>query len=50
MVLDLGVLFARRIDEVMTFEKFKADVKARTKDWPSLTEIFGGSARGRARR
>ena len=30
-----------RIENVMTFEKFKADVKARTKDWPSLSDVLG---------
>jgi ubiquinone biosynthesis protein COQ9 len=38
---------AKRIDDVMRFEKFKADVKKRAKDWPSFTEILGGSARAR---
>jgi ubiquinone biosynthesis protein COQ9 len=41
---------ARRIDDVMRFEKFKADVKERAKSWPTLTDIIGGSARGGLRR
>ncbi|HEY8696094.1 MAG TPA: COQ9 family protein [Rhizomicrobium sp.] len=35
-----------RIENVMQFEKFKADWRERTKDWPSLSEIlsrFGSS-------
>ena len=38
---------ARRIDDVMRFEKFKADVKARAKDWPTLADILNGSTRAR---
>ena len=38
---------AKRIDDVMRFEKFKADVKKRTKGWPSFADILGGSARAR---
>jgi ubiquinone biosynthesis protein COQ9 len=34
---------AKRIEDVMRFEKFKADVKKRTKDWP----FFGGSTAAR---
>jgi ubiquinone biosynthesis protein COQ9 len=30
-----------RIENVMQFEKFKAQVKARTKDWPSLSDMLG---------
>jgi ubiquinone biosynthesis protein COQ9 len=30
-----------RIENVMSFEKFKADVKERTKDWPSLSDLLG---------
>lgn len=38
---------ARRIDDVMRFEKLKADVKERAKDWPTLGDLLGGSARAR---
>jgi len=31
-----------RIENVMQFEKFKAQVKERAKDWPNLATIFGG--------
>lgn len=41
---------AKRIDNVMRFEKFKADVKTRAKDWPSLSEILGASRSGGFRR
>ena len=30
-----------RIENVMQFEKFKAQVKERTKDWPSLGDLLG---------
>jgi ubiquinone biosynthesis protein COQ9 len=30
-----------RIENVMQFEKFKAQVKERTKDWPSLSDFLG---------
>lgn len=30
-----------RIENVMQFEKFKARVKERTKDWPTLSELLG---------
>jgi ubiquinone biosynthesis protein COQ9 len=30
-----------RIENVMTFEKFKAQMKERTKDWPSLSDFLG---------
>jgi ubiquinone biosynthesis protein COQ9 len=30
-----------RIENVMQFEKFKAQVKERTKDWPSLSDMLG---------
>ncbi|HEY8949178.1 MAG TPA: COQ9 family protein [Rhizomicrobium sp.] len=30
-----------RIENVMQFEKFKAQVKERTKDWPSLSDLLG---------
>ena len=41
---------AKRIDEVMRFEKFKAEMRKRTKDWPGLADILSGSPRRRARR
>lgn len=41
---------AHRIEDVMRFEKFKAEVKARTKDWPDFASLFAPSARRRARR
>jgi ubiquinone biosynthesis protein COQ9 len=34
----------RRIDDVMRFEKFKAQVRERTKHLPSLSDILGGGA------
>lgn len=38
-----------RIENVMQFERFKADLRERTKEWPSLSEILGrfGSSRSR---
>jgi ubiquinone biosynthesis protein COQ9 len=30
-----------RIENVMQFEKFKAQVKERTKDWPSVSDMLG---------
>jgi ubiquinone biosynthesis protein COQ9 len=36
-----------RIENVMSFEKFKANVKARTKDWPSLSDFLGRFGAGR---
>src|SRR5207344_831031 len=31
-----------RIENVMQFEKFKAEVRARTKDWPSFENVLKG--------
>jgi ubiquinone biosynthesis protein COQ9 len=31
-----------RIENVMQFEKFKAEVRARTKDWPSIENVLKG--------
>ncbi len=31
-----------RIENVMRFERFKAEVKERTKDWPSFADLLGG--------
>lgn len=33
---------ARRIEDVMRFEKFKAKVRERAKSWPTLSEILRG--------
>jgi ubiquinone biosynthesis protein COQ9 len=30
-----------RIENVMQFEKFKAELRERTKDWPSFADIVG---------
>ena len=43
---DTSAFLDARIDNVMQFEKFKADWRERAKDWPSLSEIlsrFGSS-------
>ncbi len=34
---------AHRIDDVMRFEKFKAQVRERAKHWPSLSDILRGA-------
>ena len=34
-----------RIENVMQFEKFKAEMRERTKDWPSFTDLLGGNRR-----
>jgi ubiquinone biosynthesis protein COQ9 len=39
---ETDAFLARRIDNVMRFEKFKADVRERTKHLPSLSDILGG--------
>ena len=44
---DTDAFLARRIEDVMRFEKLKAQVKERAKGWPSLGDILGGSARAR---
>lgn len=36
-----------RIENVMQFEKFKAQVKERTKDWPSISDLLGRFGAGR---
>lgn len=47
---DTAAFLSRRIEEVMRFEKFKAEMKKRAKNWPSLTDILGGSAHGSVKR
>lgn len=37
-----------RIANVMQFEKFKWDMKTRTKDWPNPAEILGGLRYGKS--
>lgn len=44
---ETNAFLARRIEDVMRFEKFKAQVQERAKGWPSLGDILGGSARAR---
>ena len=44
---ETDAFLARRIEDVMRFEKLKAQVKERAKAWPSLTDLLGGSARAR---
>ena len=39
---------ARRIDDVMRFEKFKAQIRERTKHLPSLSDILGGGSAKRS--
>ncbi len=34
-----------RIENVMQFEKFKAELRERTKDWPSFADIVGARRR-----
>ena len=41
---DTDEFLARRIDDVMRFEKFKAQVRERAKHLPSLSDILGGGA------
>jgi len=41
---------ANRIEDVMRFEKFKAEMKKQAKNFPSLGDFLGGSARPRSRR
>lgn len=41
---------ANRIEDVMRFEKFKAEMKKQAKNLPSLTDLLGGSARPRSRK
>ena len=36
---------AHRIDNVMQFEKLKADIRERTKGWPSFADIMHGGKR-----
>jgi ubiquinone biosynthesis protein COQ9 len=31
-----------RIENVMQFEKFKAELRERTKDWPTFSDAFKG--------
>ncbi len=40
---------ARRIDDVMRFEKFKAQIRERAKHLPSLSDILGGGGSGAKR-
>lgn len=47
---ETSAFLSRRIEEVMRFEKFKAEMKKRAKNWPSLTDILGGSAHGSVKR
>ena len=39
---------ARRIDDVMRFEKFKAQIRERAKHLPSLSDILGGGSAKRS--
>jgi len=39
---DTDAFLARRIDDVMRFEKFKANMRERAKHLPSLSDILGG--------
>ncbi|HTW33368.1 MAG TPA: COQ9 family protein [Rhizomicrobium sp.] len=39
---ETDAFLARRIDDVMRFEKFKAQIRERAKHLPSLSDIFGG--------
>jgi ubiquinone biosynthesis protein COQ9 len=41
---------ASRIEDVMRFEKFKAEIKKQAKNFPSLGDFLGGSVRPRSRR
>jgi len=38
---DTQAFLDARIENVMQFEKFKSDMRERTKDWPSLSDILG---------
>jgi len=40
-----NVFLQRRIEEVMRFEKFKAQVRERARAWPGLSEIFNPQPR-----
>ena len=41
---------AHRIDEVMRFEEFKAQLREQTSRWPSISEILNRGERGRSAR
>lgn len=41
---------ANRIEDVMRFEKFKAEMKKQAKNFPSFADFLSGSARPRSRR
>ena len=47
---DTQSFLANRIEDVMRFEKFKAEVRKRARAWPSLGDILGGSVRRGFRR
>ena len=40
---ETDAFLARRIDDVMRFEKFKAQIRERAKHLPSLSDILGGA-------
>ena len=37
---DTRAFLAARVDNVMQFEKFKAEMRERTKDWPSFSDLL----------
>ena len=45
---ETDAFLARRIDDVMRFEKFKAQIRERTKHLPSLSDILGGGSAKRS--
>lgn len=45
---ETDAFLARRIDDVMRFEKLKANIRERTKHLPSLSDILGGTAAKRS--
>ena len=45
---ETDAFLARRIDDVMRFEKFKAQIRERAKHLPSLSDILGGASSKRS--
>ena len=45
---ETDAFLARRIDDVMRFEKFKAQIRERAKHLPSLSDILGGAGAKRS--
>jgi ubiquinone biosynthesis protein COQ9 len=46
---DTRAFLAARVDNVMQFEKFKAEMRERTKDWPSFSDLLNPNRHGRPR-